>query len=102
MCEADDGVHWSADLVAHVGEEFGLYLGGVLRGDLGFRQGRLNFLQFGNIHHPSKNSLPPLIFHMHESGEAVAYLAIRAAQLNAEIPNDTLAVEPIQQHISLP
>ena len=42
MREADDRVHRSADLVAHVSEEFSFRLGGVFSGDLGFRQGSLD------------------------------------------------------------
>ena len=101
MRETDDRVHRRTDLVAHVGEELGLRLGGILCGDLGFRQGRLDLCQLGDIHYPTKQSLLSLIFHVHESGEAVADLAIGAAKLNAKIADDTLATKFIQQRAAL-
>jgi hypothetical protein len=38
---------------------------------------------------------------MHKSGEAVAYIAIGGAQLNADVSNDTLTVELFQKRVSL-
>src|ERR1700746_1676086 len=38
---------------------------------------------------------------MHKCGEAVAHLAVAATKLNAEVPNDTCAIEFIQQRVSL-
>ena len=101
MRETDDRVHRRTDLVAHVGEELGLCLGSILRCDLGFRQRRLDLGQFGDIDDPTEQSLLSLKFHVHESGEAVADFAIGAAELNAEIADDSLATKFIQQRAAL-
>ena len=38
---------------------------------------------------------------MHESGEAIANLAVGAAKLNAEVSDDTVAIELFQKRTSL-
>ena len=97
MRETNDRVHRRTDLVAHVGEELGLRLGGILGGNLGFRQGCLDPFQFSDVHYPTEHTLSSFIFHVHHSGEGVVYLAIRSTKLNAGVPNNSFAIELVQQ-----
>jgi len=54
-----------------------------------------SFFNSGNVYYPGQYSLLPIILHVHEECEAIAYLAIGTAQLGADSPTIPFLVQSL-------